>query len=216
MIHFSPSPWLYLITGGRSTKENFDKTKPDTLRIIATAVEAGIDFIQIREKQLPSTLLFELVKSSAAITRATSTKLLVNGRPDIAIAAQVDGVHLPDSGLPVEVVRRTFSESLMIGRSVHSADEAARAFRDGADYVIYGNVFASPGKSEPRGIAELERVCRSVGDHPVIAVGGIDRMNFQQVIGAGAAGAAAIGALSDPASIRSFAAVFEEVKEKGQ
>lgn len=216
MIQLSPCPWIYLITGGRSTKANFDKTKEETLSIVATAVETGVDFVQIREKQLPAKLLLELAISSAALTRATSTRLLVSDRPDIAIAARADGVHLPESGLVVEFVRRTFLDSLMIGRSVHSVDEAARAFQEGANYVIYGNVFASPGKSEAKGIADLERVCRSVGERPVIAVGGIDSSNFRRVAGAGAAGVAAIRALSDPSSIRSFAAVFEEVKQKGQ
>jgi thiamine-phosphate diphosphorylase len=113
--------------------------------------------------------------------------VLVNGRLDIAMAAGIDGVHLPGDGLPAARVR---PHVRTLGISCHSVEEAVKAERDRVDYIIFGPVFETPGKKAV-GIDALRRVVGSV-HIPVLAIGGIDETNTASVVEAGAAGIAAI------------------------
>ncbi len=92
-------------------------------------------------------LLFELASESSTITQGTGTKLLVNARADIALAAKADGVHLPAISLRADVIRQSFPEEFIIGVSTHSLAEAESAAKLGADFVVFGPVFESPGKA---------------------------------------------------------------------
>jgi thiamine-phosphate pyrophosphorylase len=160
-------------------------------------VTAGIEIVQIREKRLPSRLLFELVRHASELTSGSSTRLLVNERFDIAIAAGADGVHLTSTSVPLEQVRASVPTEFIIGVSSHSSAEVVAAKDAGADYAMLGPIFETPGKVDPLGLGELERVCRSVAEFPVVAVGGIDASNETAVFAAGAAGVAAIRYLND-------------------
>jgi thiamine-phosphate pyrophosphorylase len=191
------TPAACLITTGESTAENFADTKKEILETIRLAAEAGISLIQIREKQLPARLVWELARDAAAMTSRTGAKLLVNDRADIAVAAGADGVHLPSNSIPVEIVRRYFPVDLIIGVSAHSLDEVLAARAEGADFAAFAPVFSTPGKGVPQGLNELERVRDAVGEFPILALGGIDETNFESVLTAGAAGFAAIRALND-------------------
>jgi thiamine-phosphate pyrophosphorylase len=111
----------------------------------------------------------------------------VNDRLDVAIAAKIDGVHLPGNGLPIERVRPLVR---LLGCSTHTVEEAVHAERAGADFVIFGPIFETPGKT-PVGIDALRRVAASARI-PVLAIGGITNENTPQVLRAGAAGIAAI------------------------
>src|SRR5437867_1159574 len=115
-------PILYLITRGGTTKDTTPVAPEfgDLLNQISAAVEAGIDLIQIREKQLTARVLFELVEQATSLTRGTNTRLLVNDRADIAAGAGADGVHLTTRSLDAAIVRRTFGEEFLIGVSTHS------------------------------------------------------------------------------------------------
>jgi thiamine-phosphate diphosphorylase len=104
---FECKPLIYLITDGEMTAENFNEKSSQTLEIIEKAVESEISLIQIREKKLTAKLVFELTVKAAEITKNSNTKLLVNDRADIALAANADGVHLPANSLSVkEIFRR--------------------------------------------------------------------------------------------------------------
>jgi len=194
-------PLVYFITDGSCGPENHKEASDLLLERIATAVEAGVDLVQIREKRLTGRQLFELTQRSAEIVRGSRTRLLVNDRFDIALAAGADGVHLTSTSLPAAVVRSRTPENFVIGVSVHSEEEARSAAAASADFVLFGPVFASPGKGDGVGTDALERVCRSVPDTPVLAVGGLRAQNFRAVLDSGAAGFAAIRALNDPASL---------------
>jgi thiamine-phosphate pyrophosphorylase len=164
-----------------------DRRLGDPVLQASHAGRLGLDYIQVREKDLEARDLYDLVcrvRDAVAVSRA---EVLVNGRLDVALAAGVDGVHLPADGLPAERVRSLVRR---LGCSVHSVAEAEAAERAQADYVIFGSVFASPGK-QAAGLDALRAVTAAVRI-PVLAIGGITPENTRQVLDAGAAGIAAI------------------------
>jgi thiamine-phosphate pyrophosphorylase len=154
----------------------------------------GIDFIQIREKHLDDRDLFLLARNVVADARSTGCRILVNGRADVALAAGAHGVHLPSSGLRPDDLRPWLPDGFLVGVSVHSEDEAVRAWTCGADYVLAGPINATPSKAgmgPPLGIARFRGICTSV-PVPVLGLGGIDAGTVEAVLDAGAAGVAAI------------------------
>jgi thiamine-phosphate pyrophosphorylase len=168
------------------------------LETIQRAAAAGIHWIQIREKDLETSKLTELVRLAAAGARETGTRILVNDRLDIALAAGAAGVHLGETALLVETVadwRRSAGHAeFRIGASCHSTEAARAAEGAGADYIFFGPVFATPSKSAfgaPQGIERLGEACRAVRI-PVLAIGGVTVENAHSCLAAGAAGVAAI------------------------
>lgn len=164
-----------------------DRKHGDILSYAQRAVGDGVDFIQVREKDLPASQLFDLVSRIKAIAAGTPTRILVNDRLDVAMAAGIDGVHLPENGLPAARVRPYVR---VLGASVHSEAAARNAESGGADFLIFGPVFETPGKQSV-GIETL-RIVASTVRIPVFAIGGITQANTPSVIDAGAAGIAAI------------------------
>jgi thiamine-phosphate pyrophosphorylase len=163
----------------------------DWLRALALA---GIGAVQIREKDLEDRPLWDLTRMARAALPPPA-RLLVNGRLDVALAAEADGVHLPSDGVPVAPLRERFGPGVLIGRSAHRLEEAERARDEGADYVTFGPVYPTPGKGPPVGLAELERVVGA--GLPVFALGGVTLPRFGELARAGAAGVAAIRLFQD-------------------
>lgn len=160
---------------------------------------AGVDGVQIREKDLADRPVLELA-IAARRRLPPPAVVLVNGRLDIALAAAADGVHLPTSGVPLQPLRRRFGPRPLIGRSTHRPQEVEAAARDGADYVTFGPVYPTPGKERygpPPGLGGLRRAV--VFGLPVLALGGITEERLAEVAAAGAAGAAAIRMFLDTA-----------------
>jgi thiamine-phosphate pyrophosphorylase len=173
----------------------------NVLHLVEAAVAASINFVQIREKNLSAGVLYQLSASAACITRGSTTKLLINDRPDIAAAAGADGVHLTTHSLPADVVRRTFGDEFLIGVSTHSAPEAGLARLSGADFAVFGPVFETASKSKygaPQGLTNLERVCAELSPFPILALGGLTIGNAADCIQAGAQGVAGISMFDDP------------------
>jgi thiamine-phosphate pyrophosphorylase len=198
-------PLLYLITSGQTTAQTTPATKDfaDVLTLVRAAVATAIDLVQIREKNLSASVLYQLTASAAAITRGTATKLLANDRSDIALVAGADGVHLTTHSLPADVVRRTFGDEFLIGVSTHSLTEATVARDKGADFVVFGPVFETQSKAkgeygEPVGLRNLAQVAGELSPFPVLALGGLDLSKVADCIQAGAAGVAAIRMFGDP------------------
>ena len=174
---------------------------------------AGVDLVQIREKNLSARVLYQLSANAAAITRGSATKLLINDRADIAAAVGADGVHLTTSSLPAEVVRRTFGDEFLIGVSTHSLEEAGNARRSGADFVVFGPVFETASKhqyGEPRGLKHLAQVASELYPFPVVALGGLAINNVAACIQAGAQGVAAIRMLNDPQRLGDIVSAIRE------
>ena len=165
---------------------------PALLESIRDQMNIGIDFIQIREKDLPTRAVYEWTRAvlearDSLPKGVTHPKILVNTRADIAIAAQADGVHLP-SDAPAETL-----PGLLVFRSCHTLAEV----RDcEADFVTFGPVFSSPGKGIPVGISLLTQACQ-LGKQ-VLALGGVHWDNADQCVAAGAAGIAGIRLFQNP------------------
>ncbi|MEQ1606211.1 MAG: thiamine phosphate synthase [Pyrinomonadaceae bacterium] len=203
-LHFE-KPLIYLITKGEAAADNFGEKSREILDIVRIAVEENVPLVQLREKQLTGRNLFELTCQVVELTRGSKTKVLINDRADIAFAGGADGVHLTSTSLPVDVIRARFSTDFLIGISTHTSVEVTDAANRGADFAVFGPVFATPGKGEAVGIQSLSSVCSSSNSFPVIALGGVDESNYDSVLTAGAAGFAAIRWLNATDSLRSVA-----------
>ncbi len=185
---------------------------------IRRAAAAGVDWIQIREKDLDARSLVELVRFAVAETRAAAARILVNDRLDVALAANAAGVHLGRKFLAAGSRNRVapFRRPIGFSRSVFPAirwKSARAAERGGADYIFFGPVFATPSKAAfgaPQGIERLREVCASV-EIPVLAIGGVNLENARACITAGAAGVAAIRLFQDSADSAELAAQLEAI-----
>ena len=165
---------------------------------VRAAAAAGVQLIQLRERDLDGRALFELAEQVMGAVRGTPARVLINDRLDVALAARVHGVHLRASSFLPSRVRAIAPTGFLIGRSVHSADEAKTMAGEGADYLVFGNVFdteSKPGKPGV-GVAALQDVARST-PLPVLAIGGVTRERVPQLMAAGAAGFAAISLFGD-------------------
>ena len=200
-------PIIYLITKGNLTAENFNEKKAETLVILKTAIKTGISLIQIREKKLPARLIFELTSKVVKLADNSKTKILINERADIALAAKADGVHLTSKAIPTEFIRRNFPKDFIIGVSTHSLEKAESAKSNGADFVTFSPIFPTASKAkygEPQGVEKLKEVCAELKDFPIIALGGIDETNYKMVLESGASGFAAIRFLNDEENLKSL------------
>ena len=178
--------------------------------LIKAAVEAEISLVQIREKQLSARRVFELAGQASQITRNTATKLLINDRADIALAADADGVHLTADSLSAKNIRQNFPGNFIIGVSTHTLEDVLRAKNEGADFATFSPIFRTPNKGEPQGLAKLREVCAAAKPFPIVALGGIDETNFELAIKAGAQGVAAIRLFNDVERLFRFAGKARE------
>lgn len=191
-------PLLCLVTNRAQLAEAVGRPLTDAsgllLRQIEGAVAGGVDLVQIREPDLEGRDLVRLVRDAVAIAAHSATRVVVNARVDVAIAAGAAGVHLRESSMTATQVRR-IAPQCIVGRSVHSTQRAAEA--GPVDYLIAGTLFPTPSKADasetlgPEGLAAIVRAASGV---PVLAIGGITATTIRQVRATGAAGVAAIGA----------------------
>lgn len=180
------------------------------VEVVEAAVRAGIDLVQIRERDLDARALVALVRRCVAAAAGTGTKILVNDRADIAYAANASGVHLRAGSLGVVEARAVLGAGASIGRSVHSAHEASLAAESGADYLIFGTLFETPSKEHGHRMAtldELREACHAAAGVPVLAIGGITVERAPGLAASGAAGIAGIGLFLPPAGISADAHV---------
>ena len=177
------------------------------LEKLKAAAAAGVDWIQIREKHLTGRELADLVQEALRVA-PIPCRILVNDRLDVACAVGAAGVHLAEQSISVADSRKLVRErekpsSFLVGASTHSLDSARAAADSGADYIIFGPVFATPSKAgygAPQGIERLAAICHSVSI-PVLAIGGITPENAGECRAAAAAGIAAIRLFQDAADL---------------
>lgn len=199
-----PRPCLCLVTDRRRFSDARDHDKlPQLVTYIHHAIHAGIDLIQIRERDLDASELYELVLECVRAAHGTSTKIVVNDRTDVAIAAGAAGVHLRADSPDPSRIRPTVPEEFLIGRSVHSTDEAVGSLAGGdVDYLIAGSVFPTMSKPPMKESLGLDGL-RMIVEHsavPTLAIGGITLPTLRGVAATGAAGFAAIGLFAEAAS----------------
>jgi len=162
------------------------------LSCIARNDAAGVDLIQIREKDLSARDLCSLVQRALAV--CTKARVLVNTRMDVALACGAHGAHLPSDSPAPRVWRPIAPRGFVIGVSCHSIEELLRAEAEGADYALFAPVFKPLSKVDsrvPHGIEGLRAACVAV-KMPVYALGGITMGNAALCVEAGAAGVAGI------------------------
>ena len=165
--------------------------------VVEECLAAGLRAVQLREKDLPVREVLALADGLREATLRHGARLLVNDRADIALAARADGVQRTHASLPVSALRGIVPAGFLVGASVHSVAEARDAVAQGAHFVVFGPVYDTPSKRRygpPQGLAALEATARAV-DRPVLAVGGLTPGRVPEVLGAGAAGVAVIGAI---------------------
>ena len=208
-------PLLCYVTDRRAMRPaNSADSLPALIQKIEEVMAAGIDWVQIREKDLSARELASLTRQALATAakysakRESTVRVLVNDRLDVGLAERAGGVHLGERSLPVAAVkqllasavqRNAVDESFLVGVSCHSPEAAQAAQRNGADYIFFGPVFATPSKESfgpPQGVDRLAQVCCSVSI-PVLAIGGITLDNAASCLHAGAAGLAAIRLFQD-------------------
>jgi thiamine-phosphate pyrophosphorylase len=203
---------LCYVTERRSLRvESGQNREPALVQHIERAARAGIDWVQIREKELPARELVELTRAAIRVCKNASAgseaRVIVNDRFDVAWAAGAAGIHAGETSLPIRVLVDALHaarlKNFLVGASCHSLDGAITAAEAGADYVFFGPVFETPSKAafgHPQGTAKLAQVCNAVSI-PVIAIGGITLENARVCRHSGAAGIAAIRLFQDAADI---------------
>lgn len=195
----SRRPVISMVTGGKEPLVDGQDGFEEFFDQISAAVSAGVDVVQVRERNLPDRILLEVVTRCLDLARGSETNVLVNDRLDVALAAGADGVHLRACSMPTRIVRRNSPARFLLGRSAHDLEEAVRAVEgDDLDYLIFGTVFASRSKPDvsPCGVGMLREVARAV-NLPVLAIGGVTADKSIEVFRAGAAGVAAIGLFTE-------------------
>ena len=191
---------LYYITNRRQFAGDCHEQEQRLLAKIAECAGAGIEYIQLREKDLEARALEELAMKAMAAIGGSGAKLLINGRTDVALACGAHGVHLPSKDLPASEVRTIFARAGIVEPvivvSTHSAAEVASAEAHGANFSVFGPVFEKSGSANFEGLEKLRQICHRTEaarpPMPVWALGGITLENAQQCAEAGAAGIAAI------------------------
>ncbi len=192
-------------------RRRYNLTVDELVARAVVAVRAGVDVIQVREPDLADGPLAALVRTLVGVCAGARTRVLVNDRADIAIAAGAAGVHLREDSPPASRVRAAFAEAsagsaeasapraaeaFLIGRSVHSLASVEAAVADGGcDYLLFGTVFPSAGKPDGHPVAGLDTLREACARSPlpVIAIGGMNASRAAAVRDAGAAGYAAVG-----------------------
>lgn len=182
---------VYVLIDGKQDLETFENA--------ARQIASAADVIQLRDKQLPDAPLLARAKRLRAITRETGCLFIMNDRPDLAVLAEADGVHVGQEELGVSEVRRIVGAQAIIGVSTHSIAQLQRAILDGASYVGCGPVFPSTTKPFEQ-FAGLEYLRQAAVETslPCFAIGGIDLANLDQVIEAGFHRVAIQSAVSHP------------------
>lgn len=181
-------PLLYLITECDSLPGG------DLLALIKEAAGAGVNLVQIREKQLSDRDLCKLIGEVVEALVGTAVRILVNDRFDLAMACGAHGVQLTARSIRPAQVRRQTPRDFLIGVSTHSDEDVGEAERAGADFAVLGPVYDTPSKrmyGPPIGIGALRTACARYR-LPVLAIGGMEAGKIREVRDAGAAGIAAI------------------------
>jgi thiamine-phosphate pyrophosphorylase len=178
----------------------------DLIHIAEQMVEGGVDLIQLRGKGKSLDELTGYAARLHEITARSSTPLIVNDHAEIAKEVPVEGVHVGQDDDAAEVARRKAGRHIIVGKSTHTLEQALAAQREGADYIGFGPIFATPTKPDypPIGLADIRHVYAEVSV-PIFCIGGINLDNLQSVIDAGAKRVVMVSALLKAHSIVDYA-----------
>lgn len=210
-------PIVCLVTDRRRAYQGSDR-RGATAALVAQATwaaDAAIDLVQVRERDLEAAALADLVREILDAVRGSATRVIVNDRLDVAIAADAHGVHLRGDSMPCARARRIAPAAFLVGRSVHTVVDA-RTASAGADCLIAGTVFSTtskPGRERLLGLEGLHEIARAVSV-PVLAIGGMTAERVAAVARSGAAGIAAIGLFLGEGGPTPLAGIVERVRRE--
>ena len=178
----------------------------DAVRIVEQMIEGGVDLIQLRGKNKSIEELMELSAQLHELTAKSSTPLIVNDHAEIARRVPVEGVHVGQSDDTIQLARQKAARKILVGKSTHSLEQARAAQSEGADYIGFGPIFATPTKPDytPIGLEDVRRVHAEVM-LSIFCIGGIDIDNLQSVIDAGAKRVVMVSALLKAHNIVDYA-----------
>ena len=178
----------------------------DAARIVEQMIDGGVDLIQLRGKNKSIGELEDLTAELHELAVKFSTPLIVNDHAEIAARVPVEGVHIGQDDDPIEIVRQKTARDILIGKSTHSLAQASAAEAEGADYIGFGPIFATPTKPDytPIGLENIRRVHAEV-NVPIFCIGGINIDNLQRVIDAGAKRVVMVSALLKAHNIVDYA-----------
>ena len=180
--------------------------RPDAARIAEQMIEGGVDLIQLRGKNKSIGELIELSDELHELAARSSMPLIVNDHAEIARRVPVEGVHVGQDDDSIGVVRQKAARDIVIGKSTHSLEQARAAQSEGASYIGFGPIFATPTKPDytPIGLENIRRVHEQVS-LPIFCIGGINIDNLQSVIDAGAKRVVMVSALLKAHNIVDYA-----------
>ena len=198
---------LYLVTDrdlarGRSTFE-----------IVKAAVDGGVTVVQLREKHCSTREFIEQALAIKNFLKARKVPLIINDRLDVAQAVKADGVHLGQTDMPLEMAKDILGDSMLIGISAESIEDAIAAEKGGADYLGVSPIYATPTKTDtapPLELAGLQEIRKAVS-LPLVGIGGLNRENSADVIRSGADGVAVVSAIVAADDPRAAASALRQV-----
>ncbi len=205
---YSPDFRLLLITDRKNSYHPI-------LKQVEECLKAGVRAVQLREKDLTTGELIFLAKKLRNVTSKYKAKFIINERIDVAMLVEADYLHLPSSSIDIEDIK-CFNKKIRIGKSVHSIQEAIRAEKSGADYLLFGPIFSTPNKKrfgKPQGLNSLKEINLSV-KIPVYAVGGINSSRARKCMGVGAEGVAVIRDLMCSENLKQRVGEYKKILNK--
>jgi thiamine-phosphate pyrophosphorylase len=178
----------------------------DVERVASAMIDGGVDLIQLRAKKSSTEQIVDLAAKLHKITAATGVPLIVNDYAEVAGQVPVEGVHVGQDDDAIAHARKKAGRDVLVGKSTHSLEQAVAAQREGADYIGFGPIFATPTKPDyqPIGINGIKRVYHEV-TVPIFCIGGIKIDNLGEVIAAGARRVAVISGLLNAPDIAKYA-----------
>ncbi len=191
-------PPLYVVTDRHQTGED------RLLRILGDIIPEQGMMVQIRERDLGSRELLRFVEAVHRLAHSFRVPCLINDRVDLVLATQAAGVHLRSDSMPTKEARKCLGTGYLIGKSVHSAEEALQSEKEGADFVVLGPVYETPSKRQygpPLGVPVIREASRHC-TIPVYAIGGMTPSRVENVMASGAAGVAVVSSIFQAASPR--------------
>jgi thiamine-phosphate pyrophosphorylase len=165
-------------------------------RTLEAMIHGGVDLIQLRAKKYPLEEIVDLAREVYSITSASSVPLIVNDHAEVTLEVAVQGVHLGQDDDPIALAREKAGRPILVGKSTHSLEQARAAQTEGADYIGFGPIFATPTKPDykPIGLDDIKQVHTDV-TLPIFCIGGIKIDNLKEIIAAGAQRVAIVSGL---------------------
>lgn len=181
---------IYFITDSTAYSEE------EFLSRVRSALEGGVDLIQLREKERTTREYIALAEKVHAITKEFGVPLIIDDRIDVALAVKTEGVHLGQSDMPIKTAREILGEGFIIGATAKTVEQATEAYEQGADYLGVGAIYPTTTKVKTilTSTEMLDKICKAV-PIPVNAIGGLNKDNIDVLKGIGIAGVCAVSAI---------------------